>query len=42
MVYAQEFVSRIDFADKDQAIGYLKECNAFEKPDSNVRLRMPG
>jgi Fic family protein len=41
MGYAQEFVSRIDFTDKDQAIGYLKEYNAFEKPDSNVRLRMP-
>lgn len=42
MEYAQDFVSRIDFTDKDQAIKYLKECNAFEKPESNVRLRMPG
>jgi len=41
MGYAQEFVSRIYFTDKDQAIADLKECNAFEKPDSNVRLRMP-
>lgn len=41
MGYAQEFVSRIDFTGKDQAIEYLKEFNAFEKPDSNVRLRMP-
>ena len=42
MQYAQEFVSRIDFVDKDQAIAVLKVCNAFEKPESNVRLRMPG
>ncbi|MBV5338750.1 MAG: Fic family protein [Deltaproteobacteria bacterium] len=41
MGYAQEFVSKIGFDDKDQTISVLKECNAFERPDSIVRLRMP-
>jgi len=41
MEYVQLFVSRIDFADTDRAIAVLKECHAFEKPESNVRLKMP-
>lgn len=41
MEYAQLFISRIDFGDKDLAIAALKECNAFEKPESNIRLKMP-
>ena len=41
MEYAQMFISRIYFGDKERAIATLKECNAFEKPESNVRLRIP-
>ena len=41
MEYAQLFISKIDFGDKERAIITLKECNAVEKPESNVRLRMP-
>ncbi len=41
MEFAQEFVSRISFDDKLQTIAELQWCQAFEKPESNVRLRMP-
>jgi len=41
MLYTQEFISRIDFTDMDQAIAVLRSCNAFAKPGDDVRLRMP-
>jgi Fic family protein len=41
MQYAQEFASRIDFADKDRSIATLRNCNAFAKPQDELKLRMP-
>jgi hypothetical protein len=41
MTYVQEFINKINFCDNDLAIASLRECNAFDKPDSNVRLKMP-
>lgn len=41
MSYAQDFVSRIDFSDKDRANGILRACNAFADPADTVRLRLP-
>jgi hypothetical protein len=41
MVYAQEFVSRIDFSDLGAAKRVLEACNAFEKPDDNIKLKLP-
>lgn len=42
MHYVQEFVARIDFSDKDRAIESMRSCNAFARPEDNVKLRMPG
>ena len=41
MGYAQDFVSRIDFSDRNRAISILRECNAFADPADTVRLRLP-
>lgn len=41
MSYAQEFVSKIDFSDRERANGILRACNAFADPADNVRLRLP-
>lgn len=41
MLYSQEFVSRIDFSDKNRTIEVMRGCNAFAKPEDNIRLRMP-
>jgi hypothetical protein len=38
---AQEFVSRIDFSDLDQARRVLADHNAFHDPADVVKLRMP-
>jgi len=42
MRYVQEFIAGIDFSDKDRAIDSMRSCNAFARPEDNVRLRMPG
>jgi Fic family protein len=42
MRYVQEFVAGIDFSDKDRAIESMRSCNAFARPEDNVKLRMPG
>ena len=42
MGYAQEFVSRIGFADLDHARQVLSEHNAFLDPADDAKLRMPG
>ena len=41
MNFAQEFVSRIDFTDLDDAKYQLEACNAFKDPADNVILQMP-
>lgn len=41
MSHAQDFVSRIDFADRERANGVLRDCNAFADPEDHVRLRLP-
>jgi len=41
MSYAQEFVSRIDFADLQNAQRELSTSNAFLDPADTVKLRMP-
>jgi hypothetical protein len=38
---AQEFVSRIAFADLHEARRQLDDCNAFADPAENIKLRMP-
>ena len=42
MLYAQDFVTRIDFTDIEYAKSVLTECNAFSDPADNVRLALPG
>lgn len=42
MHYVQEFVARIDFSDKDRTIESMRSCNAFARPEDNLKLRMPG
>lgn len=42
MQYLQEFVSRIDFSDKERTIEIMRSCDAFARPEENVKLRMPG
>jgi hypothetical protein len=42
MQYVQEFAARVDFSDKDRVIEVMRGCNAFARPEDNVRLRMPG
>ena len=39
--YAQTLVSRIDFSDLDTARRALAECNAFDDPSDDVKLRLP-
>jgi hypothetical protein len=41
MQYVQDFVSRIDFSDKELATELLRNCNAFAKPEDNIKLKMP-
>jgi hypothetical protein len=41
MEYAQEFVSRMDFADLEAARRTLAACDAFQDPADEVKLRMP-
>lgn len=41
MSYAHDFVSRLDFSDRESVNAILQECNAFEDPADNVRLRLP-
>jgi hypothetical protein len=41
MSYAHDFVSRLDFSDRENVNAILQECNAFEDPADNVRLRLP-
>lgn len=41
MLYAQDFVNRIDFTDLENAKSVLTECNAFADPADNVKLVMP-
>jgi hypothetical protein len=41
MQYVQDFISRIDFSNKDDAIEKLRGCNAFAAPADNIRLKMP-
>jgi hypothetical protein len=41
MSYAQDFVSRIDFSDRESANSILRDCNAFADPADTVRLRLP-
>jgi hypothetical protein len=41
MKHAQNFVSRVDFTRRDDAIAILRWCNAFEKPSSDLVLKMP-
>ena len=41
MQHVQDFVSRIDFSNKDSTIEKLRGCNAFAAPADNIRLRMP-
>ena len=41
MAHAQEFASRIDFTDLEQARQALVACDAFHDPAEDVRLRMP-
>lgn len=41
MVYAQDFVNRIDFSDLQAAKAMLQQCNAFEEPGSGKKLSMP-
>lgn len=41
MQYAQDFTSKVDFSSKNDAIELLRRCNAFAKPDDNVKLIMP-
>lgn len=42
MTVAQDFVSRIDFGDLGMARQVLASCNAFERPEEEKRLKMPG
>jgi len=41
MQYLQEFAARIDFSDKERAIGSMRSCNAFARPEDNLKLRLP-
>lgn len=41
MGYAQDFVSRINFTDLEEARRTLAACNAFRDPADDVKLRMP-
>ncbi len=41
MQHVQDFISRIDFSNKDGAIEMLRGCNAFAAPADNIKLRMP-
>lgn len=41
MSFAQDFVSRIDFSDRERANCVLRDCNAFADPEENVKLRLP-
>ena len=41
MQHVQNFISKIDFSNKDTAIEKLRGCNAFAAPADNIRLRMP-
>jgi len=41
MSYAQELVSRIDFADLEAARRTLWACDAFQDPADEVKLQMP-
>lgn len=41
MLYAQEFVSKIDFTDLEHAKAVLTGCNAFADPADDVKLAMP-
>lgn len=42
MDFAQDFVSRIDFANLDAAQAVLANCNAFKDPTDAERLLLPG
>lgn len=42
MDFAQDFVSKIDFADLDAAQAVLTNCNAFKDPTDAERLLLPG
>ena len=41
MSYAQQFVSRIDFVDLNQARQALADHNAFLDPADDAKRRMP-
>ncbi len=41
MGYAQNFVSMIDFSERNEALRTLTSCNAFADPADDVKLRMP-
>jgi fido (protein-threonine AMPylation protein) len=41
MKHAHNFVSKVDFSNRDKAISILRECNAFAKPSDDVLLQMP-
>jgi len=41
MKHAQNFVSKVDFSDREEAISILRKCNAFEKPGGDLLLKMP-
>lgn len=39
--YGQDYTAQIDFTDRDEAIAYLSETNAFNEPNSPDRLVVP-
>jgi len=40
--FAQEFASKIDYSSYATAAKMLESCHAFNEPEGNVRLRLPG
>ena len=41
MSFAQEFVRQIDFTDLNSAKQIMEQCNAFETPADNLKLKLP-
>lgn len=39
--FGQDYTSQIDFSYRDDAVGQLRDTNAFNEPNSEDRLTLP-